>query len=136
MENEYLCFIKYIGQDLDDNNIYDFLFTDDIDNFWGENFEYKPAGLCNELIPDKNTYNIVKTLKTNIKLDLAQESTCLGYQDCIDSIIAVAWENLDNYEEYPEPIRLVFHYGDNLEDVEIQLSKRNLLLEEKNNGEE
>lgn len=34
MENEFLCFIKYIGVDIDGNNQYEFLFTEKPDIVW------------------------------------------------------------------------------------------------------
>lgn len=34
MKNEYLCFIKLIGKDIEDMYTYEFLFTDNPDEFW------------------------------------------------------------------------------------------------------
>lgn len=62
-------------------------------------------------------------------MELIQNSTCFGYQDCIDNVVAIAYENIDNYTEYPEPFRIVLHYGDELEQVETMLAKRNILFE-------
>lgn len=131
MENEFLCFVKNIGTDIDENYIYEFLFTDDIETFFCENGEYKPCCLCNDIAPIENSYNKVIQIKTNIKLDLAQESCCYSISDCIDGIIPVAYENIDTYEEYPEPIRLIFHYGISYEEVEEQLAQRGILIEKK-----
>ena len=58
-------------------------------------------------------------------------------QDCVDGIVALAWEDMSNYEEYPEPIRLVFKYGENIESVEDKLAQRSQFFVRKNseNGE-
>ena len=90
MENLNLCFIKNVGVDVDNLNIYEFIFTDKVDEFWGENFEYFPSCLCNELIPNGEYYCLVKTIKTDIDLDLIQNSCCFSYQDAIDGIVAIA----------------------------------------------
>ena len=42
-ENYKLCFVKYIGQDDNDMFIYDLLFTENDDTFWGEGFEIIPS---------------------------------------------------------------------------------------------
>ena len=86
-----LCFIKYVGTDIDELNTYEFLFTDKVDEFWGENFEYFPSCLCNELIPNSDDYCLVKTIKTDMVLSLVQNSCCFSYQDAIDGIVAIAY---------------------------------------------
>lgn len=135
MENNLqLCFINFIGKDVDENNIYEFLFTDNIEEFWGENFEYKPCCLCNQLIPQEDSYQLIKTLKTSLDLTLIQDSCCFGFTDCMDGIISLAFENIDEYEEYPD-YRLVLNYGLSLEDVETKLAKKNILFENEK-GEE
>lgn len=131
MENKYLCFINFIGEDLDNVFTYEFLFTDKIDTFWGENFEYFPSCLCNELIPDKDSYDVVKVVKTKIKLDLIQKSCCFSMQDAIDGIVAIGYENISDYEEYPDDGRLIFFYGDSYLDTEFKLANKNILFEDK-----
>lgn len=131
MEDNFLCFVKYVGQDTDEQYIYELMFTNDAESFWGENFEYEPAGLCNDLIPDKDSISIVEILKTNIKFKLAQESCCFSYQDCIDGIIPCGWEDLSDYDEYPEPFRIILKYGMEINELKKILIKRNLLLKRK-----
>lgn len=129
MDNQFLCFIRNVGKDIEGENVYEFLFTSLPDEFWGENFEYMPCCLVNELIPDENLYDHVKTLKTTINLDLIQNSCCFSMQDCTDQIVALAYENISLYETYPEDGRLVLHYGMSYEDVENALSEKKLNFE-------
>lgn len=89
MDNEYLCFIKLIGKDIEDLYTYEFLFTKDPSVVWGEDFEQYPAGLCNDLVPNEEDYDLVKTIRTTINLDLIQNSSCFGMQDAMDGIIAL-----------------------------------------------
>ena len=49
-------------------------------------------------------------------------------QDCRDNIIALASENLEQAEEYPEDGRIVIHFGDLITDVEKMLAKRDLII--------
>jgi hypothetical protein len=127
-EKKYLCFINLIGEDIDSNYTYEFLFTENLDDFWGDDFEQKPAGLCNNLSPIDGTFNTVIKTKIKFKLDLVQNNTCLSIQDCIDGVIALAWENIDEYESYPEDGRIVFHFGDSFESVEDKLARRGTFI--------
>lgn len=43
-EKVFLCFIRLIGEETDGYYRYEFIFTDDIDAVWGENFEYNTMG--------------------------------------------------------------------------------------------
>lgn len=126
--NLVLCFVRGVGTDVDGNNLYEFLFTDAPDDFWGEGFEYMPASLSNNLTPNEDSYCLIKTIKTTLKLGLAMESCCHSMQDCIDNIIAIAYEDITGYEEFPDEGRLVFHFGDSYEKVEYELIKRDIRL--------
>lgn len=125
MEEEklYLCFIKLIGLNSNKDYMYDFYFTDNTENFWGDNFEQKPAGLCNNLEPFEEAFTTIKRTTTKFLLDLAQEQTCLSMQDVIDGCCALGWENIDN-TEYPEDGRIIFQFGEDFDNVENKLARR------------
>lgn len=136
MSDLTLCFAKSIGVDIDGNNVYELLFTEESDTFWGEGFEYMPTSLVTKLLPNEGSFSLRKTIKTNLKLCLATESCCHSMQDCIDGIIALAYEDISNYEEFPENGRLVLHYGDSYDKVERELAVRDIwLTDESNEGE-
>ena len=63
-----------------------------------------------------------------VKLDLIQDNCCFGFQDCTDGVIALAWENMDDYDEYPEEGRIFFRFGETLEEVEDKLAIKNVLM--------
>lgn len=128
MDDVKLCFIKYVGIDINGVNEYEFLFTDKIDEFWGDNFEYMPSCLCSELTPFEDSYNLVKKVKTNIKLSLIQDSCCFSFQDAIDGIVAIAFEDISNYDEYPQEGRLILSFGEDYTNVMEELSKREIFI--------
>lgn len=130
MESRYLCFIRFLGKDVEGLNNYEFLFTTMPDEFWGENFEYMPCCLCNELIPDENMYDLVKKIRTDIDLDLIQKSCCFSFQDCIDGIVALGWQSLTNLETYPEDGRLILDYGMEYDEVVDVLTNKNIVFED------
>jgi hypothetical protein len=123
-----LGFIRLIGEETDGYYRYEFIFTDNIDEFWGDGFEYKPCCLVNNLVPNDEYMTEIHIVKMKIKLDLIQDSCCFGFQDCTDGIIALAWENMDAYDEYPDDGRIFFRFGETLREVESKLAIKNILM--------
>lgn len=124
----FVIYCAYIGKDTDGLNIYHFLVNEDPEPVFAENWEQKPSCNCGDLKPSEDMYEYVKELRTEITLDLAQDNCCFSMQDCRDNCVALAYENLDNAEEYPEEGRIVIHFGDNLDEVEAMLARRDLVM--------
>jgi hypothetical protein len=49
-------------------------------------------------------------------------------QDCMDGIIALAFENIDAYENYPDDGRIYFMFGESIDDVERKLAMKHILF--------
>lgn len=129
MEEEVrLGFIRLIGEESDGYYRYEFIFTDNIEEFWLENGEHKPCCLVNDLQPIDEYITEIHIVKMKIKLDLIQNNCCFGFQDCADGIVALAWENTDAYSEYPEDGRIFFNFGETLEEVEDKLAVKGVLM--------
>ena len=83
----------------------------------------------NNLMPSDEYKTETHIVRTNIVFDLIQHNGCFGMQDCMDGIVAVAWENIDDYDEYPEDRgRLFFHFGETYENVEKKLALCGILM--------
>ena len=128
LKDVFLCFVRLIGEENDGYYRYEFIFTNNIDEVWGENFEYKPCSLVNGLIPSDEYITEIHIVKTKIKFDLIQDNSCFGMQDCMDGCVAIAYESLDEYEEYPEDGRLIFMFGESFDEVERKLAMKNILM--------
>jgi len=128
LKDVFLLFVRLIGEENDGYYRYEFMFTDNPDEAWGENFEYKPCCLVNELVPSEEYITEVHIVKTKIKLDLIQNNCCFGMQDAMDGIVAMAYENMDTYENYPEDGRLVFMFGESEYEVERKLAMKNIIM--------
>ncbi len=119
----YLAYINELGCDWKDENHYEFLFVDDLTKVENNGVLYHwdiyPASGA-AMKPEKELISVVGKLKTDIKLDLIQNSDSFSYYDCIDGVIAMAWQNLDNLDEYPEK-RLYFTYGETLSEIKDKL---------------
>ena len=123
-----LCFVVKVGEESDKLNRYEFIFTDNIDEVWGEGFDQKPSCLVNDLMPNDEYITEVHVVKTKIKLDLIQDNCCFSVSDAYDGICAIAYENLDDYEEYPEDGRLFFMFGETLAEVSRKLAMKNIVM--------
>jgi hypothetical protein len=128
LNDVYLCFIRLIGEENDGYYRYEFIFTDNPDEVWGEDWEHKPIGLINNPIPSDDYLTEIHIVKTKIKFDLIQNNMCFSMQDCLDGIVALAWQNIDELDAYPEDGRIYFMFGESLEDVERKLALKNVLM--------
>ena len=125
--NLYVVYVQEVGKDNDGNYVYEFLISEDPDSVWMDSWNEIPV--CNEtdVKPSQDYYDYVKELRTDIKLSLGQNNCCVSFMDIKDNIAAIAYEDLSEAEEYPEP-RIVILYGDPLDEVEEMLAKRNLVM--------
>ena len=127
-EEVRLCFIRLIGEENDGYYRYEFIFTDSIDEVWGTDFEVKPACLVNELMVEDRYVTEIHIVKMKIKLDLIQDNCCFSVSDSYDGCVAIAIENMDSYDSYPEDGRIFFKFGETLEEVENKLAMKSILM--------
>jgi hypothetical protein len=124
-EDLVLGFVNFVGMEDDGRYRYEFIFTDNIDEFWGEDFEYKPCSMINHLMPYEQYKTKTCVVKSHIKFDLVQNNSCFGMQDCLDGCIAVCWYlNDEDRNDY-----LYFMAGETYDEVEIKLAKKNILFD-------
>jgi hypothetical protein len=122
-----LIYINKVGKDWEGNFIYEFLFSSDIDNIDGDNWDVVPASGRPEP-PHSEFVKSVGKLSTDIQLNLVQDSDTFAVWDAVDRIVALGWEDIDGYEQYPES-RLWFSFGLDISEVNDKLYERDLILE-------
>ena len=122
----FLVFISYIGKDFKGNHIYDFIYSDEIKDIDGEDWDVTPAA-GRPTAPNDNFIKRVNRLESEMKLDLIMDDSRFAYWDAVDGLIAIAWENIDSYELYPEN-RLFFHYGDTEAIVNEKMYEQDLVF--------
>ena len=123
-----VIYVLYVGKNTDNEYIYHLLISNDKEKTWAEGWENKPACVMRDLTPEDDMYEYIAELKTDLILDLAQDNCCFSMQDCRDNVVALASENLEEAEEYPEEGRIVIHFGDTVDEVEKMLAKRDILI--------
>ncbi len=115
----FLIYINKIGKNWKDEFMYEFIFSDDIEDIDGDEWDSYPAS-GNPSPPHVKFIKKVGTLTTNLNLDVIQNSESFAIWDSVDGVISMAWENLDGYDEYPET-RLFFKFGEEINSVEDKL---------------
>lgn len=123
----FLIYINYIGKDHKMNHLYEFLFNDTTVNLDGEEWDTYPASGRPEP-PHEIFIKKALLLRSELKLDVVQDSDTFAVWDAIDGIIALAWENVNSYEIYPDH-RLCFHFGEAFKTVNDKLYEKDLTFE-------
>jgi hypothetical protein len=125
----FLIFVNELGPNYKGDNIYEFIFSDSLENVWGENWESKPSNGY-PLPPNIENIKRVGVLKNDeIKMSVIQNSDFFSMIDAIDDIIALSWEDENENINFDLKKRLVFRFGEKEEDVKNKLYERDIVLE-------
>ncbi len=129
----YLIYINELGPNYKGDNIYEFIFSDTLENIWGDSWESKPANDYPQP-PELEFIKKVGILKNNlVSLSVIQKSDYFSMIDAMDDVIALGWENESDSVNFDIDKRLVFRFGETEETVKNKLYERDLILEfEKN----
>jgi hypothetical protein len=124
----YLIYVNKLGQNYKGENLYEFIFSDSLENIWGESWESKPA---NGYPSPPNIEFITKVgvLKNTLDLEVLQNSDIFSMIDGMDDVIALAWEKESENVNFDMKKRLVFRFGENIEIIKNKLYERDLVLE-------
>jgi hypothetical protein len=125
----YLIFVNELGPNYKGDNIYEFIFSDDLEGVWGDSWESKPSNGY-PLPPDLEHIKKVGVLKNDmITMSVIQNSDYFSMVDAIDGVIALCWENESEGVDFERTKRLVFRFGDSEESVKNKLYERDIVLE-------
>lgn len=124
-----LIFINELGPNYKGDNIYEFIFTQDLNDVWGESWESNPANGYPQP-PQLEKIDKVGFLKNNkIKLNVIQNSDYFSMIDAQDDVVALGWEIENENVSFELVPRLVFRYGESEEVVKNKLYERDIVLE-------
>jgi hypothetical protein len=124
----FLIYVNKLGQNYKGENLYEFIFSNSLENVWGESWESKPA---NGYPSPPNIEFITKVgvLKNTLDLEVLQNSDIFSMIDGMDDVIALAWENESESVNFDVKKRLVFRFGENIEVIKNKLYERDIVLE-------
>lgn len=123
-----LIYVNKLGSNYKGENLYEFIFSDSIENIWGESWDSKPANGYPSP-PDIEFVTKVGMLKNTLDLEVLQNSDIFSMIDGMDDVIALAWENESENINFDTKKRLVFRFGESLETVKNKLYERDIVLE-------
>lgn len=123
----YLIYINKMGESWSGKIMYEFIFSDSIEDVDGDNWDEYPANGMPEP-PHENFIKKVGRMESELNLDVIQDDSQFAVWDAVDGIVALAWENIDNYDEYPDK-RLSFRFGEEIESVEDKLYEKDIILD-------
>lgn len=121
-----LTYINALNRNYKGEYSYEFIFSKSNEINFGDDWDVSPASSGTLTPPPINEMASVAILKTeDIELDLAINSDYFSMYDCVENIIALAWE-----KESPESeTRLVFHFGEDIEKVKEKIYSRDKIME-------
>lgn len=125
MEKEVLAFVKPVLKNTDGTYEYDFFFTTTPEFVWGPDWDVNSPASNGDITPDSTTYNEIKKVTTNLPLKTLGETTCYSMEYATYGIMALAWIDIENLDEYPENGRLTMYFGETKEEIISKLEKYN-----------
>ena len=125
----YLIYLNELGPNYKGDNIYEFIFSDSLEDVWGESWESNPANGYPQP-PDLELISNVAVLKNDkLKFNVIQNSDYFSMIDCKDDIISLGWEIENEFVNYSINKRLSFRFGESEEIVKNKLYERDIVLE-------
>ena len=122
-----LVYVNELGPNFKGNYVYEFIFSDNLNDIWGDEWDSRPASSK----PQPPEMEYIKKVgifsKPNIEFELTQNSDYFSFTDSIDDVISLAWERCSD-DELSDKTRLVFGFGDDTSSVEDKLYVRDLIL--------
>lgn len=117
MEEEVLAYVRPNSKNTDGTFVYDFFFTQTPEFVWGPDWDVNNPSANGDITPEESTYSSVHRVKTTLPLKTAEETSCYSMEYATYKILALAWIDIENLDEYPEHGRMTLHFGDRFDDV-------------------
>jgi hypothetical protein len=124
----FLIYVNKLGQNYKGENLYEFIFSENLEGVWGESWDSKPANGYPSP-PELELITKVGLLKNSLDFEVLQNSDIFSMIDGMDDVIALAWENESESVNFDKQKRLVFRFGDKIDDVKNKLYERDIVLE-------
>lgn len=128
MDDLYLIYINYLGRNWRDNNVYEFIFSETTVDVDGDFWDTYPASNAEVTPPKVDFIHAVGVLETELTFDVIADSDSFSVWDSVDGIVPLAFENIFEYDQYPEN-RLVFHFGTPISKIKDSLYSRDITLD-------
>ena len=118
---EVLIYVKPMCKNTDGTYEYDFFFSKTPEYAWGADWDVDSPASNGDLTPDATTYSKTRRIKTNLPLKTLEETSCYSMEYATYGILALAWIDIENLDEYPEHGRLTMYFGESEKEIEEKL---------------
>jgi hypothetical protein len=125
----HLVYVNGLGPNYKGDNMYEFIFSDNIKNVWGDGWESKPSNGYPKP-PEMEFIKKVGLLKnTSLEFELVQNSDFFSFMDSMDDVVSLAWEKENESVDFTTTKRLVFRFGESEQEIKDKLYERDIVLE-------
>ena len=125
----HLVYVNGLGPNYKGDNMYEFIFSDDIKKVWGDGWDSKPSNGYPKP-PEMEFIKKVGLLKnTSLEFEFVQNSDFFSFMDSMDDVVSLAWEKENDYVDFTTTKRLVFRFGESEQEVKDKLYERDIVLE-------
>ena len=125
-----LVYVKLAYKNTDGTYEYDMFFSETPEFVWGPKWDVDNPVINGDLTPEESTYSYTRRVETTLPLKTAEETSCLPMEYVTYGILALAWIDIENLDEYPQHGRMTLHFGDSEEDVEAKLAEYDWTFQE------
>ena len=116
-----LVYVKPICKNTNGTYEYDFFFSETPEYVWGPDWDIDTPSSNGDLTPEESTYSEIKRVITTLPLKTLEETSCYSMEYATYGILALAWIDIENLEEYPENGRMTLKFGFSKDKVESLL---------------
>ena len=113
-----LVYVKPICKNTNGTYEYDFFFSETPEYVWGPDWDIDTPSSNGDLTPEESTYSEIKRVITTLPLKTLEETSCYSMEYATYGILALAWIDIENLEEYPENGRMTLKFGFSKDKVE------------------
>ena len=119
-----LVYVKPICKNTNGTYEYDFFFSETPEYVWGPDWDIDTPSSNGDLTPEESTYSEIKRVITTLPLKTLEETSCYSMEYATYGILAPAWIDIENLEEYPENGRMTLKFGFSKDKVESLLDSQ------------
>ena len=119
-----LVYVKPICKNTNGTYEYDFFFFFSTEKVWSLDSYIDRLSSNGYLTPEESIYFVLKRVITTLPLKTLEETSCYSMEYATYGILALAWIDIENLEEYPENGRMTLKFGFSKDKVESLLDSQ------------
>ena len=132
--DEVLVYVRPLFKNTDGTYEYELFFSDTPDFVWGPAWDVDNPSINGDVTPEESTYSSIYRVKTTLPLKTIEETSCYSIEYATYRILALAWIDIENLDEYPEHGRMSLHFKDSIDEVKSRFLEYGWVIKETKKG--